>query len=172
MSRLLIYIGRFAVILVGYGVAALAASAFLHLMALAAAGLQPGEAPPLFLHSLAFSIPFVALFVSYFAFLPAGAAIIVSEVLGLKSWLFHALAGAAVGLAVAALFWQSPMAFETVGELSEPTLETPRFVASLIGSGIVGGLAYWLCAGRSAGDWFAAAGSRRDKPTSSGPSGS
>ena len=167
MSRFFLYIGRFAVILAGYAVAALAASAFLHLLVLGAAGLQPGEAPPVFLRSLAFSIPFTALFVSYFAFLPAGAAILAGEVLGLRNWLFYALAGAAAGFAVAMLFRQSPM----VGGIAEPALATPRFVASLIGCGIVGGLAYWLCAGRSAGSWLMID-RNGGGPTSSGPSGS
>lgn len=171
MSRFLVYIGRFAVILAGYAMAALAASAFLHLLVLGAAGFQPDEAPPVFLRSLVFSIPFTALFVSYFAFLPAGAAILVGEVLGLRNWLFYALAGAAAGLAVAVLFRQSPTIVETAGAVVEPAFAAPRFVASMIGCGIVGGLAYWLCAGRSAGSWLMTDGTS-GRPTSSGPSGS
>ena len=171
MNRCFLSLARLAVILAGYGVAALAASAFLHLLVLGAAGLQPDEAPPVFVRSLVFSVPFVALFVSYFAFVPAGIAILASEVLGLRSWLFHALAGAAVGLAVAVLFGQAPMVVEMGGTVVEPTFGTPRFVASLVGCGIVGGLFYWLCAGRSAGNWAAAGGPGRG-PTSSGPPGS
>lgn len=170
MSRFLLYLVRFAIILVGYAVAALAASAFLHLLVLGAAGLQPDDAPPVFVRSLIFSIPFVALFISYFAFMPAGVAILAGEVLRLRSWLFYALAGGTVGFAVLVLFWQSPMMVETVAEGAEPAFGTPRFVASLIGCGVVGGLAYWLCAGRTAGSWLTIGG--RDDATSSGPSGS
>jgi hypothetical protein len=170
VSRILTYIGRFAVIVIGYGVAALAASGFLHLLALGAAGLQPSEAPPFVIGSLFFSIPFVALFVGYFAFTPAAVAILVGEVSGQRNWLFYALAGGAVGLAVALLFWQGPaIGFET-GTGAEDTITTPRLVASLVGSGIVGGIAYWLCAGRSAGNWRST--DERRGPISSGPPGS
>ncbi len=170
MSRVITYIGRFAVIVVAYGVAALAASAFLHLLALGASGLQPSGAPPFVIGSLYFSVPFVALFVGYFAFTPAAVAILVGEVSGQRNWLFYAIAGGAVGLGAAVLFWQAPaIGFES-GTGAEGTLTTPRLAAALAGSGIVGGIAYWLCAGRSAGNWHSAGG--RSGSISSGPSGS
>ncbi len=43
--------------------------------------------------SFIFSIPFVALFVAYFAFIPAVPAIVIAEILGKRDWLFYALAG-------------------------------------------------------------------------------
>jgi hypothetical protein len=162
MSRVLDYILRFAVILVGYAVATLAASAFVHLLFLGAAGFQPDESSAYVVGPLLFSIPFTALFVGYFAFLPSVVMILIGEVLGQRNWLFYALSGAAVGLAVIALFWQSPMEWD-VQTNAEITFGTSRFVGLMIGGGIVGGLAYWLCAGRFAGNW-------RDRPTSSGPS--
>lgn len=153
MSRILTYIGRFAVIVIGYGVAALAASGFLHLLALGAVGLQPSEAPPFITGTLYVSVPFVALFVGYFAFSPAAVAILVGELSGQRNWLFYALAGGAVGLAVFVLFWQVPAIGLDSGTGAEGTITTPRILSSLVGSGIVGGIAYWLCAGRSAGNW-------------------
>jgi hypothetical protein len=167
----LLYIGRFAIILIGYAVAMLAASAFLHLLCLGAAGFQPDESSAYIVGPLLFSVPLTALFVGYFAFLPFVVAILVGEVMGQRNWLFYALAGAAVGLVVVALFWQSPMGWDASGHASaQMTLDTSRFVGAMIGSGIVGGLAYWLCAGRSAGSWRGAG--KPDQPTASGPSGS
>ncbi|KRA00409.1 hypothetical protein ASD64_02275 [Mesorhizobium sp. Root157] len=170
MGRMFAYLIRFAVILIGYAAAALAASAFIHLLFLGAAGFQPDESTAYVVGPLLFSIPFTALFVGYFAFVPAGVAIVVSEILGLRNWLFYALAGAAIGVAVVALFWQSPMpggGFET--EI-DSTFMTPRFIASMIGSGIVGGIAYWLVSGRWAGNWRSEP--QPQLPTSPGPSGS
>jgi hypothetical protein len=171
VSRVLLYIGRFAVILIGYVAAALAASAFLHLLFLGSAGVRPDEAHAVVMGSLFFSIPFTALFIGYFAFLPSVAAILIGEVFGQRSWLFHALAGAAVGLAVVALFWQSSIWPDSGYQTGiEPAYSTSRFVGLIVGSGIVGGLAYWLCAGRFAGNWRSAG--EPDSSISSGPSGS
>lgn len=171
MSRVLLYLIRFAVILVGYAIASLAASAFIHLLFLGSAGFRPAEAYALVTGSLLFSVPFTALFVGYFAFLPAVVMILAGEVLGQRNWLFYALAGAAVGLAVVALFWQSSLVVDGAGPVShDPEFSASRLVAAMIGSGIVGGLAYWLCAGRSAGNWHMAG--KPDQSTASGPSGS
>ena len=91
MSRVLVYLGRFALILVGYAIASLAASAFLHVVFARLAGLrEPDVMPAVVMGSLVFSIPFVALFVAYFAFLPAIPAILLAEMLGKRDWLFYA----------------------------------------------------------------------------------
>jgi hypothetical protein len=162
VSRVLLYLVRFAAILVGYAVATLAASAFIHLLFLGSVGFRPDDAPPILLGSLFFSVPFTALFVGYFAFLPSVVMMLIGEVLGQRSWLFYALAGGAVGGAVLALFWQSPMQWD-IQTNTDIAFGTSRFAGSMIGSGIVGGFAYWLCAGRFAGNW-------RGGSTSSGPS--
>jgi hypothetical protein len=171
VSRVLLYIARFAVILIGYVAAALAASAFLHLLLLGSAGFPPDEVHAVVMGSLFFSIPFTALFVGYFAFLPSAAAILIGEISGQRSWLFHALAGASVGLAVFALFWQSAIWPDSGYQAGlDSAYSTSQFVGMIIGSGIVGGLAYWLCAGRWAGNWRSAG--EPDSSISSGPSGS
>jgi hypothetical protein len=171
VSRVLLYITRFAVILIGYVAAALAASAFLHLLVVGSAGFRPDEAHAVVMGSLFFSIPFTALFVGYFAFLPSVAAILIGELFGQRNWLFHALAGAAVGLAVVALFWQSAIWPDSGYQTGiEPAYGMSRFVGLIVGSGIVGGLAYWLCAGRWAGNWRTR--SEAGPPSVSGPSGS
>ena len=96
MSRLIGYLIRFAVILFGYAVASLAASAFLNILFLASLGYMPEHANPTATASLYFSIPFVALFVAYFGFMPAVIVILLAEILGRRDWLFYALAGAVV----------------------------------------------------------------------------
>ena len=82
MGRVLVYFGRFALIFVGYVAASLAGSAFLHLISFGLLGIQPDEMPRIVMGTGAFSIPFIALFVAYFAFLPAVPAILLSEVFG------------------------------------------------------------------------------------------
>ncbi|TIX64528.1 MAG: hypothetical protein E5V33_10050, partial [Mesorhizobium sp.] len=82
MSRFIAYLIRFAVILVGYIAASLAASAFLNILFLGSLGYTPDQAHPTATASLYFSIPFVALFVAYFAFMPATVVILAAEVLG------------------------------------------------------------------------------------------
>ena len=96
MSRFAAYLVRFAVILFGYAVASLAASAFLNILFLASLGYTPEHAQPTATASLYFSIPFIALFVAYFAFMPAAIVILLAEILGRRDWLFYALAGAVV----------------------------------------------------------------------------
>ncbi|BCH13915.1 hypothetical protein [Mesorhizobium sp. L-2-11] len=145
MNRLIAYFIRFAVILIGYGVAALAASAFLNITFLASLGLMTDETQPAAQASLWFSVPFVALFVAYFAFMPAAVAILVSEILGRRDWLFYALAGAVV----AAVF----LGFARQTSDANFEITDPRVAAAVIGCGMVGGIFYWLSAGRSAGSW-------------------
>jgi len=147
VSRVLDYLLRCIAILFGYAAASLAASAFLHLIVVAhfGAGMESRPAPTA--GPFLFSIPFVALFVAYFAFLPAAVAILISEVLARRDWLFHALAGGIVAAIVLGFLHEAAdPGFEVAGAM--PML-------TVLGSGIVGGFVYWLCAGRGAGAWQA-----------------
>jgi hypothetical protein len=146
MSRILVYLGRFALILIGYAIASLAASAFLHVVTLGPLGFTSDEMPAVVMGSVVFSVPFVALFVAYFAFLPAIPAILLSEILGKRDWLYHAISGAVVALVVVA-FFRGAAATENNAVMDL------RFALALIGGGICGGIAYWLVAGRLAGNW-------------------
>jgi hypothetical protein len=154
VRRVLVYLVRFAAIIFGYAVAALAASAFLHLVTLGPAGFsegdQVGAAGPLLFSTLA-----IAVLAAYFAFIPSLPVILIAEVSGRRDWLFYALGGIFVAVAVLSLFWLRSGA----GFGEEPAGGTvfgdTRFAAVMIGSGIVGGIAYWLVAGRWAGDWRA-----------------
>ena len=149
MRRIIAYLVRFAVILIGYIVASLAASAFLNILFLAYLGYTPANPEPNATASLYFSVPFVALFVAYFAFMPATVAILVAEVLDRRDWLFYALAGAAV----AGVFLG--FAHEN-GDANFDVTDTNARLA-VIGSGMIGGIFYWLSAGRWAGSWRRAA---------------
>jgi hypothetical protein len=146
-------LGQLFLILLGYAGAALAASAFVHALFIGSAGLDAEEARWIATGSILVSVPVVALFVSYFAFLPAVVAIGVGEVTGARDWLFYAIAGGLVGVAVVALFWfHSPVADPALSA-RPPMLGSPFVLATLIGAGMVGGMAYWAVAGRLAGSW-------------------
>ena len=146
MTRVVAYLVRFVVILIGYAVASLAASAFLNIIFLAYLGFTPEHAAqPATTASLMFSIPFVSLFVAYFAFMPACIVILVSEILGRRDWLFYALGGALVAAVFLGLAHQS-------GDSDFVATDTHAIMV-VIGSGMVGGIFYWLSAGRWAGSW-------------------
>ncbi|UVK42575.1 hypothetical protein BPNPMPFG_004269 [Mesorhizobium sp. AR07] len=145
MSRLIGYLIRFAVILFGYAVASLAASAFLNILFLASLGYTPEHAHPA-TASLYFSIPFVALFVANFAFMPACVVILIAEILGRRDWLFYALAGAVVAAVFLGLV-------DHAGDATFAARNTSAILA-VIGGGMVGGIFYWLSAGRWAGSWW------------------
>jgi hypothetical protein len=169
MSLFLRILGQLLLILLGYAVAAMAASAFIHLIFLGSAGFGPEEAPWLVMGSIVFSVPFVALFIAYFAFVPATIAIGIAEVIGARDWLYYAIAGAIVGACMIAMFWYvapDPILFDETPALSnrEP-LDNPYVLLAVVGGGMVGGVFYWLVAGRLAGDW-------RGRATSPARSGS
>ena len=148
MNHVFAYLFRFAVIIAGYLVAALAASAFLNVVMLAWFGLTPEETRVVATGSLVFSIPFVALFVAYFALIPSVFAIVIGEVAGKHDWLFYALAGAVVALVVIGFSRSGEgTAFAEIADLN--------FALAVIASGMCGGIGYWLVAGRSAGGWRA-----------------
>jgi hypothetical protein len=149
VSRLIAYLIRFAVILIGYVVASLAASAFLNILFLASLGYTPEHAEPAATASLYFSIPFVALFVAYFAFMPAAIAVLIAEILGRRDWLFYALAGAVVAAVFLGFVHQTADADFDITYTGTYT----GAALAVIGCGMVGGIFYWLSAGRWAGSW-------------------
>jgi hypothetical protein len=158
MTVFLRIIGQLFLILLGYAVATMAASAFVHLLFLGSAGFAPEDAPWLVMGSIVFSIPLVALFIAYFAFIPAAVAIGIAEIIGARDWLYYAIAGAIVGACVIALFWYS-MPYPILLDDTPPPapnrepLDNPYVVLAVIGGGMLGGIFYWLVAGRLAGDW-------------------
>lgn len=145
MTRVVAYFIRLAVILVGYIVASLAASAFINLIFFAASGFEPDQAAMIASGAVIFSIPFVALFVAYFGFVPSVVVILFAEVLGRRDWLFYAMAGAVVALAFLGFVYETGN--------PDPQLTGTQAPLAVIGAGMVGGYFYWLSAGRWAGGW-------------------
>ena len=142
MNRLFACLGRFAVIVFGFFCASLAASAFLHRLVSGVVGLTGEEVTALMSGPALVSVPLVALFVGYFAFVPALPFMAAAEVLGRRDWLFHALCGGGVSLVIVGLHFVVDDGGRPVGP----------FLASLfVGTGLVGGIAYWAVAGRNAG---------------------
>jgi H+/Cl- antiporter ClcA len=96
-----------------------------------------------------FTVSFFATsFIGASAFVPALLLIAVAEIMRLRSLLYYAAAGAVVGLT------------SYFGSNVELRLENTTDVAPVFhplqlaaAAGIVGGLAYWLLAGRNAGRW-------------------
>lgn len=142
MSRLLAYLRRFAVILAGFFCASLGASGFLHVLAL---GGMPwtNQEMALAARGFAFSVPFVALFVGYFVLIPAMIVILAAEFLGRRDWLYFALAGGVAGLAVAY--------FHRIRPMEDGPFDPVTTAVALAATGMVGGICYWLVAGRSSG---------------------
>lgn len=158
MDRFLLYLGRLILILIGYLAACLAASAAMHLLILPQLGFSREAAEPLATAAYAFSIPFASLFIAYFALAPSAVAIAIAEAWSLRSWLYHALGGGAVGLALAALSRGSAddmlSAGGEIGILPPGSSILDVGILSIaIGSGMIGGMVYWLIAGSTSGSW-------------------
>ena len=87
------------------------------------------------------------IFVSGFALLPAALIALITEAFSIRGVLAYTLGGAAVGLACyLGLVPFDPATFQFEGIVR-------RHIEIMTGAGIVGGLIYWLIAGRNAGRW-------------------
>ena len=96
-----------------------------------------------------FIVSFLATsFVGAVAILPAVLLIVVSEAARLRSFLFYGVAGALVGLAS---YYGSDISvrLENTTDVA-PVANALQLAAA---AGIIGGLVYWLIAGRNAGRW-------------------
>jgi Na+/proline symporter len=92
-------------------------------------------------------IGFGFIFVSGFALLPAIVIVAITEAFNIRSVLAYALGGAVVGLACylgLIPFDPATMTFDGI---------VRRHLEVMSGAGIVGGLIYWVIAGRNAGRW-------------------
>jgi hypothetical protein len=87
------------------------------------------------------------IFVSGFALLPAVAVVVLTEALNIRSVLAYAIGGAVVGLAC----YLGLIPFDTDAMRFDGIVR--RHLEVVTGAGIVGGLIYWLIAGRNAGRW-------------------
>jgi fucose 4-O-acetylase-like acetyltransferase len=156
LSRVLLYLARFAAIVFGYAAAALACSLFIHLLvypqlAFEDPALQAGAG-----YGMIVTVPFVALLAGYYGFLPAIPIILVGEALARRDWLFYALAGAAVALMALALA-RAAQDMSLLGDDAGAAM-------ALLGAGMAAGIVYWAAAGRRAGSWLP-----RERERLSGP---
>ena len=141
MSRLISHIFRFIVIAIAYLLAVTAACAFA--LFLIWGGVTRGE-PGLELPAgiaAGLTLPIVTAFAARYAFFPMLALILWAEVGNRRSWLFHALAGMAAGLAALVI------------RANDLAIANPRpgIMMAALAAGAVGGTAYWLIAGRNSG---------------------
>lgn len=132
---------RFIVILIAFVAAVLAASLFLAI--LIAGGFQPQSEQEMMGLSagMIVAVPVMSTLFGYYSFLPAMVLVCISEILGRRDWLFHALGGALVALLVMIWLWSRE---------SGAALDS-GIAAAAAAAGIVGGWTYWLIAGRRAG---------------------
>jgi MFS family permease len=92
-------------------------------------------------------IGFGFIFVSGFALIPALLIALITEVFSIRSVLAYAIGGGVVGLACyLGLVPFDPDTFHFDGIVR-------RHLEIMTGAGIVGGLVYWMIAGRNAGAW-------------------
>lgn len=96
---------------------------------------------------LGFVVAFGAIFVSFFAFLPALIVIAFGESFSIRSVLYYAVAGAAI----AALSYMGTSGWNTLALTVDGFAR--RELEVLTGAGIIAGLVYWAIAGRNAGKW-------------------
>ena len=96
-----------------------------------------------------FAVSFFATsYVGATAFVPALLLILLAEIARLRSVLYYGVAGAVVGLAS---YFGSDIELRLENTTDVAPAGNPLQLAAA--AGIVGGLAYWLIAGRNAGRW-------------------
>jgi hypothetical protein len=139
-------IGRLFVILFGFCVACLVAGAIVVFAVLfpELSALDTGVIDP---NALNIILGFSFIFVSGFALLPATIVVAITEAFSIRSVLAYALGGAAVGLAC----YLGLVPFDTDTLRFDGIVR--RHLEVMTGAGIVGGLIYWVVAGRNAGRW-------------------
>lgn len=137
MIRFLSYLARFFLIVLGYLLAVIAACGFMLVLGWGGLIGQQPEQGELVAFAVTLSLPVAAAFAGYYSFLPAMIFAVIAEVLGKRSWLFHAIGGMAVAAAALAA--------------RPEDISRPGIFMIVLASGAVGGTVYWLVAGRSAG---------------------
>ena len=94
---------------------------------------------------LGYVVAFGAIFLSFFAVLPAMVVIALGESLGIRAVLYYAAAGAAI----AALSYMGSNGWNTLALTVDGFAR--RELEVMTGAGIVAGFVYWAVAGRTAG---------------------
>lgn len=83
------------------------------------------------------------------AFLPAAAAILLTEILHLRSWIAHILLGAAVSLIAGQVLGLFGTGHETIAPFFDIPAILRTTLINTLAAGFAGGLMYWLVAGRN-----------------------
>ena len=140
MDNLGRFLLRFILVPFGY-LAAVAAGTLVIVFGSWKLGQMPDpDGPPLAMLAAMFAAPVLLVTLIGMMWLPAGIGILLSEGFAIRSWMFHALNGAATAWIGWSLF----------GSGDGAAIDDPLAVTA---AGLAGGFAYWLIAGWSAGFW-------------------
>lgn len=139
--------GRIIVILLALVVAIVAAGVTLAIAIVAPdwAGVDADPVERLTFFIVSF---FATSFVGAVAFLPALVVIVVAEAARLRNFLYYGVGGALVGLAS---YYGSDISLRLENTTDVAPVANALQIAAA--AGIIGGLVYWLIAGRNAGRW-------------------
>ena len=139
-------IGRLFAIAFGFLAACLVAGAIVVFAVLfpEVSALDTGVIDP---NAINILLGFGFIFVSGFALLPALIVVAITESLSIRSVLAYALGGGVVGLAC----YLGLVPFDMASWRFDGIVR--RHLEIMTGAGIVGGLIYWMIAGRNAGGW-------------------
>jgi hypothetical protein len=148
-------IGRLIAIAFGFLIACLVAGAIVVFAVLfpEISALETGVIDP---NAINILLGFGFIFVSGFALLPALIVVAITESLSIRGVLAYALGGGVVGLAC----YLGLVPFDTESWRFAGIVR--RHLEVMTGAGIVGGLIYWMIAGRNAGAWRSPARQSRD----------
>ncbi|RBO97642.1 hypothetical protein [Pseudochrobactrum asaccharolyticum] len=142
MDKSLQLIGRFTVIVFGYGCAVLAAGFLLNVLLLATIGFLPDIINDGFEYGfgarLFVATPFMAIIVGYLAFWPALLLIASGEYFNKRDSLFYSLGGMISGIVL----------FIAGFEPDVKNADEAVMLMSIAAAGITGGFVYWLVSGR------------------------
>lgn len=139
-------IGRFFAILFGFLAACFVAGAVV-VWALLFPEMVDLSLDPVGGDALNIILGFGFVLLSGFALLPALVAVLVTEAFSIRHILAYALAGGAAGLACYLAF----IPFDTMTMTFDGIVR--RHLEVMTGAGILGGVVYWMIAGRNAGAW-------------------
>lgn len=137
MIRFFSYLLRFLLIALGFLLAVVAACAFMLVLGWGGMIEAEPDSGNLVAFAVTLSLPVAVAFAGYYSFLPAMIFAVIAEVLGSRSWLFHAIGGMAVAAAALAA--------------RPEDMSRPGLFMIVLAAGAVGGTIYWLIAGRSSG---------------------
>ena len=139
LPRLLL---RFIIVPLGYFAGVLAGTLVILFGSWKIGRIESFEARAIAIYGYAFAAPVLLVILLSVMWLPTAIGILLSEVLALRSWMFHAGNGALSA-------W---IAWSLFGSMDDSRLPLNQPLA-VIAAGLAGGLAYWAVAGWNAGFW-------------------